>query len=423
MNYDFSSHQHSSRDKFNPYDTLDLPRDSDKNAIKQRFRMLTRVHHPDRNKNNAEYDPEHYARICSAYEILSDSRRRAAYDQQNASTWNSLRDQSQNFQVAPAKTKFKHNGKFGASDLNRFNDAFEKNRAADPNDRGYGDNMIGRSSGTSLEDIQRARSSETVDNPNLFGGAKNVSEGAFNKRFENEVKSRRGLGGGGRMMERNGDGPLAWNGNAGTGATGFSEVSIFDGMIVDQTVDDFTKSSLGDGLNYSDYMSGFDTFSEQLPEDHYYKNDNDIKKAYNDRVSQLTQIPERGHNRSYKEAEALMKKQQDDNWKRQTEINKQHVLKYRDQYTSEDLLPPSRQLQQPSQPQIQSQSRQSYDQPRQVQQVQQQQQGMNRPRPGNSGRRESQPTQPQPTQPQNPAMINNRMMNRMMDNVRSPRRF
>jgi curved DNA-binding protein CbpA len=432
MNYDFSSHQHHNRDKFDPYDVLDLPRDADKNAIKQRFRKLTRVHHPDRNKNNPDYDPDHYARICSAYEILSDPRKRAAYNQQHAPSWNNLRESSRDFSAAvPQNLHFSHQGKFGDSDLKRFNEAFERSRAADPNDRGYGDRMASRHSGTTLEELQRMRSMDQVSPENKFNGATKVSEGAFNARFEAEMKARRQTAGAG-LMERPDD-PLAWNGGTLATGGGYSEVSYYEdesgeGWMVDRGVDDFTRlggvGGDGSGLGYSDYMSGFNTFTDQLPEDHaYYNATGDaaaLKKAYNQRMSELSQIPDRGHSRSFAESEALMKKKQEEEWRMQQDRNKAHVLKYRDQYASEDLLPPPRVA--PGGVQVDRQRSEPV---------------LERPRPGGSrhhstpgGRDPSvagvMPAQPitdfRPASSNNSQvdanMINNRMMQRMMDPVR-----
>jgi len=422
MNYDFSSHQHHSRDKFDPYDVLDLPRDADKDSIRQRFRRLTRVHHPDRNKNNPDYDPDHYARICSAYEILSDPRKRAGYDQQHASTWNTLRDQSINFSTpaAPRHTDFSHRGDFSQTDLRRFNEAFQKSRAPDPNDRGYGDQMVARASGTSIEDLQRARSMD-MGPQNMFSSSK-VSGGDFNARFEQEMKSRRQAVGS-NMMER-ADDPLAWNGGSvGAGPAGsYSEVSIFDGMMIDASVDDFTQVG-GATLDYSDYMSGFNTFSDQLPENHRYYDSNDVKKAFNERRAQLSQIPDRGHSRSFTESQALLEQQQSEQWKRQLERNKSHVLKYRDQYASDDLLPA---------PRVAPGGMPVDKKPGYNSEV------MDRPRPRGGARgqhpvasaaREPIPL-PDPSASFRPATssahadagaINSRMLDRMMDNVRSPR--
>lgn len=343
MNYDFTGHQHQKKDQFDPYEVFELPRDSDMNTIRQCFRKLTRVYHPDRNRNNPQYNPAHYARICSAYEILSDPRQRAAFDQQHAPRWDTMKDAAKSYPVPAAvdhKTKktgegFQTKQSFGEGELRAFNSHFEKNKRANPNDKGYGDQMIGR---TTEQDLKRGRA---VDAPtNLFGSAK-VGGEAFNSRFESELKSKR-LRGGPNLMERS-DEPAGWAMGGASGA-GFSEVSVYDGIIVDKEREDFSKTDADlTGLNYSDYMSGFTTLTEQLPEDHHYlqSDKKSIEKVYNERLSELTAMPDRGHNLTYAQSEAMLSQQQEQRLAREQQRNREVVLKYRDQYASDDLLPPS----------------------------------------------------------------------------------
>ncbi|WP_422010062.1 DnaJ C-terminal domain-containing protein [Roseateles sp.] len=60
------------------YQVLGLAADADAPAIKQAYRRLARLHHPDINPTT----PAHaaMARVNEAYEVLSDPQRRAAYD-------------------------------------------------------------------------------------------------------------------------------------------------------------------------------------------------------------------------------------------------------------------------------------------------------------------------------------------------------
>jgi curved DNA-binding protein CbpA len=59
----------------NPYTELDVPVDASLETIKQRYRTLAQMHHPDKGG-----DEELFKRIKLAYEILSDPIRRKQYD-------------------------------------------------------------------------------------------------------------------------------------------------------------------------------------------------------------------------------------------------------------------------------------------------------------------------------------------------------
>ena len=59
----------------NPYTELDVPVDASLETIKQRYRTLAQMHHPDKGG-----DEELFKRIKFAYEILSDPIRRKQYD-------------------------------------------------------------------------------------------------------------------------------------------------------------------------------------------------------------------------------------------------------------------------------------------------------------------------------------------------------
>ena len=62
------------------YEVLGINRDADDDEIKKAYRKLAMKYHPDRNPDNAKAE-EHFKEVKEAYEILSDSNKRSAYDQ------------------------------------------------------------------------------------------------------------------------------------------------------------------------------------------------------------------------------------------------------------------------------------------------------------------------------------------------------
>jgi len=62
------------------YEVLNLARNASEAEIKQAYRRLAMKHHPDRNPGD-QVAEEQFKEAKEAYEVLSDSRKRAAYDQ------------------------------------------------------------------------------------------------------------------------------------------------------------------------------------------------------------------------------------------------------------------------------------------------------------------------------------------------------
>ena len=62
------------------YDILGVNRDASDDEIKKAYRKLAMKYHPDRNPDNPSAE-EKFKEAKEAYEILSDSQKRAAYDQ------------------------------------------------------------------------------------------------------------------------------------------------------------------------------------------------------------------------------------------------------------------------------------------------------------------------------------------------------
>lgn len=63
------------------YKLLEVDRNASEAEIKKSYRRMAMKFHPDRNKDNPEDAEKNFKLIKEAYEILSDSKKRAAYDQ------------------------------------------------------------------------------------------------------------------------------------------------------------------------------------------------------------------------------------------------------------------------------------------------------------------------------------------------------
>jgi DnaJ-class molecular chaperone len=62
------------------YDMLGVQKNASADDIRKAYRKLARRHHPDVNPGNAKAE-ESFKKVSSAYEVLSDEKRRAAYDE------------------------------------------------------------------------------------------------------------------------------------------------------------------------------------------------------------------------------------------------------------------------------------------------------------------------------------------------------
>src|SRR3990170_2422522 len=62
------------------YEVLGVGHTASEDEIKKAYRRLAMKHHPDRNPDNTQSE-EHFKEAKEAYEVLSDTRKRAAYDQ------------------------------------------------------------------------------------------------------------------------------------------------------------------------------------------------------------------------------------------------------------------------------------------------------------------------------------------------------
>ncbi len=63
-----------------PYEILGVPKTATADAIRKAYRKLARKHHPDVNPGNAVSE-DTFKKVSAAYEVLSDDKKRAAYDE------------------------------------------------------------------------------------------------------------------------------------------------------------------------------------------------------------------------------------------------------------------------------------------------------------------------------------------------------
>ncbi len=87
------------------YDILEVSQNASPEVIKAAYKSLMQRYHPDRNPDNSKI-AEHASRVVQAYEVLSDSDTRAAYDiklkQQLTEHLDSIRNKSWDVQASPA---------------------------------------------------------------------------------------------------------------------------------------------------------------------------------------------------------------------------------------------------------------------------------------------------------------------------------
>jgi len=91
------------------YEVLGVSRNATEEEIKQAFRRLALKYHPDRNADNRKEAEERFKEISEAYEVLSDPKKRAAYDRYGHSG---------------VESSFQH-GHFSWEDFHHFDDLFD----------------------------------------------------------------------------------------------------------------------------------------------------------------------------------------------------------------------------------------------------------------------------------------------------------
>lgn len=350
---------------FDPYNVMDLDRNATLDDIKARFRKLTLKYHPDRNRRKRGYNPQIYDDICKAYAILSNPEHRKDYDRQFAPSWHDMREathdfiseqqrQSRSLSEIQAErdgmsndSRFTPRQKFGDGDLSAFNDMFDKTRATDPNDHGYGNQMSERMT----EEQAKGWSSSVSDirQDNMFKG-QSFNQQDFNRIFD----ERNGRDASRDIMERNDGNPSAFslmNQHA------FTDIAVHGGhMIVGKDTRNYTKQpSSGNELGWVDYKAGFDTISSQVPDNvrQRYENNESIDRMFQQRMAEHSsnpydEIPE-NERKSFSQAKEDMIRRKQLQIEREEKMHRDVVLKYKSQYGENYLehKTPSRGSEQP----------------------------------------------------------------------------
>src|SRR6476659_9611922 len=101
--------------ELNPYEVLGVAKTASADEIRKVYRKLARKHHPDVNPGKPA-EAEKFKQIAAAYEVLSDEKKRKAYDEFGA---DSLRtgfdaDEARAYQQQAAQARARGGGGGGA---------------------------------------------------------------------------------------------------------------------------------------------------------------------------------------------------------------------------------------------------------------------------------------------------------------------
>ena len=95
----------------NHYETLDVSPKATSTEIKQAYRRLAKLFHPDSKRETA--DPEKIIQVNAAYEVLGDPQRRRTYDQQLRSQTLQAERQNRQQRTARAQQHYKRQRQTG----------------------------------------------------------------------------------------------------------------------------------------------------------------------------------------------------------------------------------------------------------------------------------------------------------------------
>jgi curved DNA-binding protein len=105
------------------YETLGVPRTATPEEIKQAFRKLARIHHPDVAKNKAAGEAK-FKEINEAYEVLSDPEKRRRYDELGANWQDGVSGNQGGARRGPMRQQGEAGFEFGGTGFSDFFESF-----------------------------------------------------------------------------------------------------------------------------------------------------------------------------------------------------------------------------------------------------------------------------------------------------------
>lgn len=321
--------------KFDPYIVLDLDRSATMEEISKNYKQKARIYHPDRIKKHLEtpeslkMKEDKYKEICVAYDILSDPEKRREYNSNHVPSHKELQNDARDFMKQQKNVKPSYDpSKF---ELDSFNKQFKENKAPDPNDHGY---EFKRLMESDITPSGKRRQEDIPAPPKIMDSFDNQR---FNQIFEHFHQGSNGTD----IMEHE-DGPMGFS---LAPQSNYTDIAIYDGkMLYGMDTNNYTETG-----KYTDYMqsfSGYDNTKIGSTNDIDFKSYQGKDSAMSNQEMQRRLREKQNETivfdtRSKGEAERELLKKHEEQLKREAEIHKQQVLKYKDQFNT-DLLPPPR---------------------------------------------------------------------------------
>lgn len=274
---------------FDPYKILNIQRNANIDTIKQAYKKLALITHPDKGGNS-----DLFSLVTKAYMTLVDEYKKRAEERQ----FNELKSDFKNYTENTPKTTNPHFSK--DFNLNMFNKIYSENVLYDPNQEGYGDIMM-----------KRSKQRVDIDIPRIFGDRFNKN--VFNRTFEN-IKSKIQSTEIVKYSE-----PEAMNMN--TGSTTIYE-ELGQGKI-----DDFSSSYnlQNNGVQYTDYKkahtNAFLINPNSVSRRTEYKNINELQ-------SSRSNISMKMSDRDINRYEMDLENNERQEWERQNRIKEQQKIIY-----------------------------------------------------------------------------------------------